>query len=456
MRRRLAALGAPLLASSLVAACAATAPSLDPGESMPGGGATTQDASRAALEHEVLGLDEAQHAAFVVGDSFTTHDWVSAPASASSRDGLGPLYNATRCSACHARSGRGRPADEGGEMLSSLVRLSVAGADAEPTYGAQLQTRAILGVPPEAATLTRWIETRGAFADGTPLSMRAPRVDIVSLAYGPMAEATLVSVRTAPALVGLGLLEAIPDAALLANEDPDDADHDGISGRASRVWDAERGAWRLGRFGWKASMPDVRTQTAAALAGDMGITSVAVGAQPCTEAQRECAAAPDGGEHEASDLVLDAITLYQRAREVPARRDASDARVLRGRELFHAAQCASCHVPSFVTGPSDVAALAGQQVWPYTDLLLHDMGEGLADGRPDHAATGREWRTPPLWAVGLAEVVSGEAFYLHDGRARDVTEAILWHDGEAEAAREAFVTMSASDRDALVRFVRSL
>lgn len=444
MRARRPALGVSLLASGLALACAPA--SLELGEDRPGGAATVTS----TLPREVDGLTDAQHATFVVGGSFEQHDWVTAPASTTSRDGLGPLYNATRCSACHVNGGRGQPADEGAEMLSALVRLGVPSADGagallpEPTYGTQLSPRAILGVSPEAATRTRWIETLGTFADGAAYSLRAPEIEIGALAYGPLAEGTQFSVRIAQPLIGLGLLEAIAEEDVLANADPDDVDHDGVSGRASRVWDGS--AWRLGRFGWKASAPDVRAQTAAALAGDIGITSSLAPDESCTISQTACMEAPRGDGLQASDAILDAITFYQRALGVPARRDASEPTVLRGRALFHEAGCATCHVPSFTTGASDIDAVAGQRIWPYTDLLLHDMGESLADG------SGAEWRTPPLWGVGLAETAS----FLHDGRARDVAEAILWHGGEADAARVSFRAMSAADRDALVRFVRSL
>lgn len=454
MRARARTLARSLLVTGVVAACAPTMPR-DPSEARAGGAATVDDDSRGALEHPIDGLDDATTAAFVVGDSFTTHDWVSAPASAAARDGLGPLYQATRCSACHARSGRGAPPAEGQSAISTLVRLGTADGQPDPVYGNQLQERALLGIAPEGSARTHWVEVSGAYEDGTPFVVRGPELTIDGLGYGPLGESTRTSVRTAPALVGMGLLDAVPDDAILALEDEVDADRDGISGRASRIRDGS-GIERVGRFGWKAAQPDLEAQVAAALAGDMGITSSLVSEAPCTAAQGACLEAPSGGAPEASDEIVAAITTYARARAVPAAREIAEPIVVRGRDLFASAGCDACHVPSLTTGPSELAALDHQRIWPYTDLLLHDMGPLLADGRAEGGADGSEWRTPPLWSLGLADVVSEGAGYLHDGRARDVAEAILWHGGEGQSSRAAFVSMSSAERDALVRFVRSL
>ncbi len=432
------------------------------GEERSGGDTTVFDTSEDAYTMPAANLSFEEVATFEVGNNFNGDNWVVAPSSTMTRDGLGPLYNATSCSSCHARDGRGQPPQPGEEMLSMLIRLSVPGTDAhggpmpEPTYGGQLQPRAIPGVAAEAATDVSWEEMPGAYDDGTSYSLRTPHIEITSLAFGPMREDTMRSARVAAPQYGLGLLEAVPEAALLANADPNDADGDGISGRPNHVWDAVNGAPAIGRFGWKANVPSIRQQTAGALSGDIGITSSIFGDPSCTSAQAPCNEAPDGGAPEASDQVLDAMVFYGQTLAVPGRRDARDPTVLRGRALFRAAGCADCHVPSFTTGEHEVAALSNQHIWPYTDLLLHDMGEDLADHRPDYEASGSEWRTPPLWGIGLLETVNHHRFLLHDGRARGFEEAILWHGGEAEAAREAFRTMSADERDAVIRFLESL
>jgi len=264
-----------------------------------------------------------------------------------------------------------------------------------------------------------------------------------------------LSARVAPPLVGLGLLERIPSAAIEALADPDDRDANGISGRVNRVRDAASGASSLGRFGWKAGQPSVRQQVAAAFHGDLGITSSLFPESPCTPVQVACAKAPDGGTPELTDALLDLVTFYARTLGVPARRNPSTARP--GEALFRKIGCADCHVERFVTGPApDLPLLAEQEIHPYTDLLLHDMGEGLADGRPEFAADGREWRTPPLWGIGLVHAVSRHTRFLHDGRARNLEEAILWHGGEAEKARRAYTALERSERDQLLFFLDTL
>ena len=298
--------------------------------------------------------------------------------------------------------------------------------------------------------------------DGTRVELRRPRYDIVDLAYGPLAPDTMVSPRVAPPMIGLGLLEAVAEEDILARADPDDADGDGVSGCASRVISVSRDSVMLGRFGWKGGQPTIEDQAAAAMSGDIGVSSplAPAPAGDCTAAQVDCLHAPHGaGEDafEASAEVMALIAFYSRHLAVPARRSADAPEVLAGKRLFYKSGCIACHTPKHATRrdwPDE--ALAGQLIWPYTDLLLHDMGEGLADGRPDGSASGREWRTAPLWGIGLTEVVNGHTYFLHDGRARDLTEAILWHGGEAVSARDGFAAMSAADRDRLIAFLRSL
>ncbi|MEJ7727981.1 MAG: di-heme oxidoredictase family protein [Polyangiaceae bacterium] len=435
----------------------------EPGEELSGGETTVFDVSREAFTRPGRNLSVDHREDFALGDHFFNRTWITAPASAEGNDGLGPLYNATSCSACHFKDGRGEPPEPDASFVDLLLRLSVPGTDdhggplGEPRYGTQFNQFAILGVPSEGTPSLSYAEVAGSYADGEPYSLRQPAYAFPQLSYGPFAEGTMVSPRIAPQIPGLGLLEAVAEDVLLARVDEDDADRDGISGKANRVWDVERQEMVVGRFGWKAGVPTVGQQSMGAFAGDIGITSSLFGGDDCTAAQAECAAAPNGGHPELSDQKRTWITHYALSIAVPARRDWEDPEVLHGKALFDGAGCAGCHVPKLVTGTIDgFPELSGQVIRPYTDLLLHDMGEGLADGRPEFSADGREWRTAPLWAIGLVETVSRHQFLLHDGRARGFAEAILWHGGEAAASQERFREMSADDRAALLRFLESL
>jgi CxxC motif-containing protein (DUF1111 family) len=458
-----------LLGAFLLAACggeepAASPPADDPAEPFSGGAATVFDASTAAFSHPVPGLSPERDEEFFVGNALFNRGWVTAPASVVDMDGLGPLYNATNCSGCHFKDGRGRPPEKPGEgFLSMLLRLSIPGSDEhgeplpEPTYGGQLQGSAILGVPPEGEARVTYTEVTGTYSDGDPWALRAPTYTVENLGYGPLHPQTLVSPRVAPQMIGLGLLEAIPEEVILALADPDDRDGDGISGRPNRVWDAAARRPALGRFGWKANQPSLRQQTLGAFNGDIGITSALFPKDPCSEAQLTCREAKNGGEPELREEFAAAVVHYARTLAVPARRHWQDGQVRRGRELFAQLRCASCHTERLTTGAyPEVPELEHQPIRPYTDLLLHDMGEGLADGRPDYEASGSEWRTPPLWGIGLFHAVNRHTYYLHDGRARDLAEAILWHGGEAQASRDAFVRAPRADREALLAFLRSL
>jgi CxxC motif-containing protein (DUF1111 family) len=301
-------------------------------------------------------------------------------------------------------------------------------------------------------------------ADGEIVSLRAPSYTLTGLGYGPMHPKIMVSPRVAPPMIGLGLLEAIPEDQIRANAAPDDAEKDGVSGKANRVWSREHDKVMLGRFGWKAGVPTIAQQTAEAAQGDIGLSTTMIpeGSGDCTEKQTACLGAPSGNSPkyqnvELGDELFKLVTFYSQNLAVPARRDPSDLEVRKGKEVFHAIGCASCHHPKFVTGEvPDQPHLSDQTIWPYTDLLLHDMGEGLADGRPEGEASGSEWRTPPLWGIGLTETVSAHTLFLHDGRARNLTEAILWHGGEGQAARDKFAALPKADRDALLTFVNSL
>ena len=460
-----------LLSVALFAACANTAPTVTP-EPTPnplilvaesGGDTTAFTTTRNAFGLSARNLDTLERRTFAVGNSFFRQNWVTAPASTEARDGLGPTFNALSCSSCHLLDGRGKPPDgpDDGER-GLLLRLSIPGADPhggplpEPVYGGQLQDRAIVGVPIEGEFIIVYQEMPGAFADGEPYSLRRPTYQFRKLAFGAMNPETLVSPRVAPAIVGMGLLEAIPEADILSAADPDDADGDGISGRVNMVWDERKRAMSLGRFGWKANVPTVEQQTAGAFLGDLGVTSELFPEENCTAPQEDCMAAPDGGRPEIGAKRLADVVFYTQTLAVPAMRDISDAQVQKGSQVFVQAGCAVCHTPQHTTGQHEIEALSNQTIYPYTDLLLHDMGPELADGRPDFEANGQEWRTPPLWGIGLVETVNGHTMFLHDGRARNLTEAILWHGGEGAAARDAFKALTKEEREALIRFLNSL
>lgn len=458
-------LSAAVLAAALGAACASPdteAPFADDPRS--GGDTTVFDVTRDAFARPLANLHGERRDDFFLGNAIFNRSWVTAPASVVDFDGLGPLFNATNCSACHFKDGRGRPPDEPDErFLSMLLRLSIPGRTPqgspapEPTYGDQLQGNGILGVFGEGTARVTYVEVPGVFADGSTYSLRRPTYAIDDLAYGPLHPDVQISPRVAPHLVGLGLLEAIPEATLLALADPDDLDGDGISGRPNLVWDEEKGRAVLGRFGWKANQPNLRTQNAAAFVGDLGITSSIFPDEGCTAREVECLAAPTGPTPQLRDVLLDQVTFYMHTIAVPGRRDVDAPAVRRGASLFEAARCSACHVSNVETGVlDDFPELSKQRIHPFTDLLLHDMGPELADGRPDFEATGSEWRTPPLWGIGLVRRVNRHTYFLHDGRARGLAEAILWHGGEAAASREHFLAMSPSDRDALVAFLESL
>ena len=466
--RRLAAaaLTFALLAIALAAACAPASPYspddlLNP---MLGGDTSVALSNATAFESAARNLNNDERRIFAVGDSFFTQNWVTAPASTEARDGLGPTFNAQSCSSCHTRDGRAKPPDHPGDPERGLLfRVSLPAADPatgaplpHPAYGGQIQDRAILHIPPEGKVIALWSEIHGQYADGEPYSLIKPEYQLTQLALGNLPADIQISPRIAPIVPGMGLLEAIPEANILALADPDDADADGISGKPNYVWDARRGATALGRFGWKANVPSVEQQVAGAFHGDIGITSPLFPIENCLPAQTECQAAPNGGEPEIPQERLDKVTFYTRTLAVPMMRDADDPQVRRGAALFLRANCQACHTPIHTTGESDIPALRSQTILPYTDLLLHDMGDGLADGRPDFLADGSEWRTPPLWGIGLVDTVNRHTRFMHDGRARNLAEAILWHGGEGEQSKQAFINFTREEREALLRFLNAL
>jgi CxxC motif-containing protein (DUF1111 family) len=425
-----------------------------------GGDATIESTGSDAFAQSVPGLSGDDRSTFAIGNAFFNDNWVTAPSSTVGRDGLGPVFNAESCSGCHFKDGRGQPPTSDDDPTRGLLlRLSVRDAQGRvvpsPTLGDQLQDRAVHGVPTEGRIEISTTDRTGRYADGTTYTLAAPHYEVVGPDGRPI-DGLLISPRLAPPVFGVGLLQAVPSKDVIAAADPDDRDHDGISGRANMVTDTVTGATVLGRFGWKAAVPSVEVQNASAFAGDIGITSSVKPNQPCTARETACAAAPDGGTPEVNDRKLGQVTFYTRTLAVPARRDVIRADTARGQADFGELGCAGCHSPELHTGAADVAALSHQTIRPYTDLLVHDMGPGLADDRPDGQASGREWRTPPLWGIGLVETVNGHTRFLHDGRARDLTEAILWHGGEAADAQDAFRKLPARARADLLAFLESL
>jgi CxxC motif-containing protein (DUF1111 family) len=470
-----AAAAAAVLAAAVGAGAALATDAPDTLGERAGGATTVWATGKNAFSFPAANLADAERTRFVIGNSFFKRNWVEAGASTGARDGLGPHFIARSCGACHAMDGRGAPPSRGPGAahdvpVALLLRLSVPGAGAhggpqpEPRYGDQFTNAAVQGVQAEGRIVMRWLPLPGRFADGTRYTLQQPVYGFADLAYGAMAPEVMVSPRIAPQLIGAGLLEAIPEAEVLRNAADQAARPDAIKGQPNRVWDAFAQREMLGRFGWKANAATLAHQTAAAFNGDIGITSAQFPAESCTAVQADCLAAPRGAQGQGPEIdakTLADVVFYQAVLAPPARRQASQAQVLQGQRLFAQAQCSACHRPSYVTGDAPFPALSstalrGQTIWPYTDLLLHDMGEALADGRPDFGANGRQWKTPPLWGIGLIRDVNGHQRLLHDGRADGVLEAILWHGGEAEASKQQVLKMSRAERAALVRFVESL
>ena len=451
----------------------------EPFEENPAGAGTVRARSDGeAFSQHSANISFEQELEFKLGNGLFKKVWVFSPASTKASDGLGPLYNARSCQRCHIKDGRGHPPQGPADnAISMFLRLSIPGdvpaemaavhdyigTAPDPNYGTQLQDSSPPGVAPEYTFSVTYQDVEVVLSGGETATLRDPSYAAQDLGYGPLHPDAMLSPRVAPAMIGLGLIEAIPASDILALADEDDANGDGISGRASLVWSAEFDQVMLGRFGLKSGQPTVHQQSAGAFSGDIGI-STPLFPNPwgeCTAKQTDCRNAPHGNgdvrETEIDQPNMDLVTFYSRNLGVPARRDLNDPQVLRGKQVFYDTGCTSCHTPKFVTHRlSDRPEQSFQLIWPYSDLLLHDMGEGLADNRPEGRATGREWRTPPLWGVGLTQQVSDQAGFLHDGRARTLLEAVLWHGGEAQAARDTVVELAPDDRAALIRFLESL
>ncbi|MFN0315669.1 MAG: di-heme oxidoredictase family protein [Burkholderiales bacterium] len=471
---------------ALVLALAPASASLAPEQVLPpqalsGGVLTTTEQGRLAYSIPTALLNTQQTVAFALGKRMFQNRWAFFWFE-QAEWGRGPTSNAQACTTCHAGNGRGAaPGTDvanldgpDGPPLDShipvrfepapnmVIRVSLKGEGPHggplphPHYGDQLQNFGVKGVVPiEANFSVQWNEHTITLADGEQIRLRSPQILLSDLGYGPLGEDAMVAPRLAPPVIGLGLLEAIPEKTLLALAETNKPA--GIKGRPNYVWDEEQKKTVLGRFGLKANHPNLREQVAAAFLNDLGLSTPFYPNQNCPPIQKSCQEQMVSGRPEITALRLASTELYLRSLSVPARRNLDDPLVQRGEALFAQAHCTACHVPEVKTGEyPQFPQAANQTIRPYTDLLLHDMGEGLADNRPDFQASGRDWRTPPLWGIGLSETVNGANAFLHDGRARNFTEAVLWHGGEAEVSRKAFASMTKGDRDAVVAFLRSL
>ncbi len=443
-----------------------------PATALSAGSFTIALTDQSAYSAPAPGLSYREHEKFLRGRQHFNQKWVVFP-SLGGDWGLGPTFITDRCSGCHIGGGRGHPPKSPDEqLLSVLVRISIPGEDEHggpkphANYGDQIQNQGLMGqdkeatylgerVQPEANLYLDWEDAPVSFADGEQVILRKPKLRVEKLNFGALGSEVMYSLRIAQPTFGLGLLEAVSEADILAIAETQKSQ--GVNGRPNYVWDAIAKRVALGRFGWKSNQPSIKQQIAAAFHGDIGVTSPLFDKENCPPVQKDCAYQPPGNQPELIDINWEELEFWTQALAVPARRNVGDPDYARGERLFAQAQCAVCHVPEMKAGPlPGLPQITDQVFHAFTDLLLHDMGEELADHRPDFKAGGRDWRTQPLWALGLSETVSGSTAMLHDGRARNTTEAILWHGGEASGAREAFRNMSKADRDALLKFLSSI
>ncbi len=422
-----------------------------------------------SFETEAANLPWQLSATFDAGDGVFERFFSEAKTSGyrDDADGVGPLFNMNACEACHVADGRAAPPLKTGDVLQGLLfRVSIPGTDAvggpkpHPIYGGQLADKAIDGHAPEIAYQLDFINIDGAFDDGESYQLQLPVYSFPEQNYGPLGKNAMISARIAPFMIGMGLIDAITDADILQGEDIDDADGDGISGKANRVWSVENQVYQVGKYGWKAETPTLAHQSMDAAINDMGITNPLFPNENCTQAQSHCNQALSGTTDAPVEMTvskMNQVVTYLEFLSVPGRGYLDNPEVMLGEQLFKDTGCTACHTASFVTGTEQrQQRLHNQKIAPYSDFLLHDMGALLADNRPSFSATGSEWRTPPLWGIGMVETVNGHTRFMHDGRARSLQEAILWHGGEAEVTKRKFVMLAKNERSALLKFLKSL
>lgn len=448
------------------------APAFTELEKLPGGGMTAKRLSDRTFVVVGASVNRMDELSFWTGFSLFRDPWVIAPSSTKDRDGLGPLFHTRSCISCHLGGARGPEPIIGLSKPSAMViRLgpnSDNGPLVDPHYGGQLQPRGIkIGHPRlpqpvvgEGMLQLDYTEVVGEYADGTQYTLRKPKYALRELAHGALTDGIGLSPRFAPVIYGTGLVDAIATEDLLALEDEDDADGDGISARYNRVPNVVTNTIEIGRFGFKGKHPNLAQQVAAAFRDDIGITNEFFPQETCTEVQTNCVIASDIGDQSGVEIpnkLLKLVMDFNYWLAVPPARNLEGSSQQRGRELFYAANCDACHTPSFTTDPEyPDTNLANQTIFPYSDFALHDMGPELADGIREYEANGNEWRTAPLWGLGMQKSYRQKTSFLHDGRARTVSEAILWHGGEAAQSQQLFLNMSKDDREALIAFLKAI
>lgn len=408
-------------------------------------------------------LDNQQLDSFMLGRSFFSIPWVAAPSATTARDGLGPLFNANTCISCHIEHGAGQALSAEEQPLRALVvKLSqpIFQTQAlakgminmpDPIYGGQIAINAVGHVPIEAIPRLEQQSHTVTYPDGETVTLTKYFPKLTQLGYGELSPDTVISLRQAQTLAGLALIAQVSDAEILRYVDEQDSDGDGISGRANWVQDKSDGQQRLGRFGWKASQPNILQQTADAAANDMGLTNPFFPEERCTPAQQACLEAPRGrlsplGKLDLPASRLQAIADYVTAFKAPQAMQLNET-ALMGQQLFQTIGCETCHRREMTTTHHI-------RFSPYSDYLLHDMGEDLSDGRPEFLASAQEWRTAPLWGIGAK--VRAKQRFLHDARASTLQEAILWHGGEAEHAKNRFIQLTQEQRQSILIFLEAL
>ncbi len=412
----------------------------------------------------IKGLNNEEYDRFILGRSFFKIPWVEAPSATTARDGLGPLFNANTCNSCHPKNGRGNLYNKDNQISRALIaKVSIKnngsklherverinGLVPEPNYGDQISINSIHGVKFEAKPNISYEKIKVIFPDGEIDTLLKPKYSLKELGYGKLHKDTILTFRLAPTLNGLGLIEDIKEEDILKNADEFDKDKDGISGRANYIYSPITKKIELGKYSWKASKTTLKHQIASAANSDMGLTTSIFPNDTCTKVQKECNDAPKSRDAiDITDLRLDAIDFYLKNRRTYSAKKTKNYK--EGLKIFKSIGCAKCHITSFTTKNS-------VKISPFTDILLHDMGEGLADGRREFKATGREWRTPPLWGLSLHEKINKKkSRLLHDGRARDFQEAILWHEGEALKIKENYMNLNKILREKLIKFLEEV
>ena len=468
-----------------------TAPAFQKSEWLPGGDTTVTPITSVRFDTPANNLTMDEKVTFHSGKALAQQPWIKAPTITDSRDGLGPIYNARTCMACHVNGGKGSvPSNNKQELFSTLVRLSIksndsaqhkallqtAGLIPHPVYGDQLQTQSTSlphqlrhvpsakslkhDVAPEAYAFLNWQEKIVSYPDGRKIKLRQPSVNLQSLGYGKIEHDTQIALRTAPSIHGMGLIELIPQIQINKLADKHDENQDGISGKVNQAWNIETHKTEPGRFGLKANKPTLTMTIAGAFANDLGISNPLFKTQPCTQKQVSCVQSPNGNNKQGHELNAEQLALtvnFNRNLAPVKARNLENKNTQKGRTIFYETGCQNCHNPSFTTSESQSHPhLANQKIWPYSDFLLHDLGEALSDNRPDFDANGQEWRTPPLWGIGVQSKVNGSHALLHDGRANTIEEAILWHGGEAQKSKQSFMHLDKDQRDLLILFVNSI